>query len=103
LEFEAARADGLASHGGLVAIDALARQFGLWERLEGTGLLDPRRDKKRGHSAGLVCSQIILSLCSGGAGLVDAERLGQYPALLQLLGMDKCADASTLGQWLRGW
>lgn len=33
---------------------------------------------------------------------MDAERLGQYPALLQLLGMDKCADASTLGQWLRG-
>lgn len=100
-EFEAAKSDGLASHGGLVAIDALAREFDLWNKIKALRSLDPRRDKKRGHSPELLSAQFILSFCSGGAGLIDAERLGKDPALCQLLGLPKCADTSTLGEWLR--
>ena len=100
-EFEATKADGLASHGGLVAIDAIAQDFGLWDKIKALASLDPRRDIHRGHSQELLCAQFILSLCSGGAGLADAERIGRDGALMQLLGMAKCADASTLGQWLR--
>jgi hypothetical protein len=100
-EFEAAKADGLTSHGGLVAIDALAREFGLWTKIKALALLDPRRDKKRGFSPELIVAQLVFSFCSGGAGLIDAQRLGDNPALCELLGVPKCADASTLGEWLR--
>ena len=35
-------------HAGLVAVEALARRFGLWGKLRRLPGLDPRKDKRRG-------------------------------------------------------
>jgi hypothetical protein len=100
-DFQAARAQNITVNGGLVALDALAREFDLWNKIKATPLLDPRRDKKRGFSPEVPAAQIILSLCSGGAGLADAERLGKDETICRLLGLERTADAATLGEWLR--
>jgi len=47
-------------------------------------------------------AQLLFTLTSGGASLADAERLAQDRVLMQLLGLDKGADQTTLGEWLRG-
>ena len=33
----------------------------------------------------------------------EAERLGQDPVLLQLVGLARGTDQTSLGQWLRAW
>jgi hypothetical protein len=90
------------AHGGVIAIDALAKDFGLWEKIKGHKSMDQRRDTKRGFSPEVIVAQLILSLCSGGISLADAERFGKDSALGKLLGLEKMADESTLGEWLRG-
>jgi hypothetical protein len=96
-------AESVDLHGGLVNIDALAREFGLWDKIRAIPQLDPRRDRRHGFSPEVLVAQIVLSLCTGGAGLSDAEELfrGAHPVVNQLTGIERGADASTLGQWLR--
>jgi len=89
------------AHGGQIIVDALARDFGLWQKIRALDLLDPRKDKSRGFSPEVLLSQFIFSFCSGGVSLADAGRLGGDKALGQLLGMERWADESTLGEWLR--
>ena len=36
-------------HAGLVAVEAMARGFGLWKKVRQLSCLDPRKDKKRGQ------------------------------------------------------
>ena len=36
-------------HAGLVVIEAMARRFGLWDKLRAHACLDARKDKKRGY------------------------------------------------------
>jgi hypothetical protein len=95
-------AEGLSVHGGLVALDALARQYGLWEKIRAIRSLDLRKDTSHGFSPEVLVAQLVFSLCSGGAGLSDAERLGRDKTIAPLLGISSGADASTLGEWLRG-
>ena len=91
------------AHGGQLIIDALAREFGLWKKIDAIeDVLDVRRDKSRGFAPGLIIFQIITSLCSGGVSLADAGRLGGDKALGRLLGVERWADESTIGEWLRG-
>jgi hypothetical protein len=90
------------SHGGQLAVDAIAKDFGLWKKIAAVGAMDRRKDKKRGFAPEAVMAQFIFSLCSGGISLADAGRLGGDPALGKLLGMERWADESTLGEWLRG-
>lgn len=99
LEFVAARRESI--HGGLPAIEALAQQFGLWEKLRRIPSLDPRTRKSRGYSPELLVAQLIYSLCSGGASLADAERLNEEPLAKLLARVPGFADQTTLGQWLR--
>lgn len=61
--------------GGLVAVAAMAPQFGLWEKLRLNRCLDPQRDRSRGYSAEVIAGQVLYARCSGGTGVVDAERL----------------------------
>lgn len=89
------------AHGGQLIIEALAREFGLWDRIRQIEVLDPRKDKRRGFSPELIISQLIYSLCSGGIYLADADRLSNDTALARLLGVERWADESTLGEWLR--
>jgi hypothetical protein len=87
--------------GGLVAVEAIAQQFGLWEKLRALRALDPRRDRCRGFSPEVIAGQIIYALVSGGTSLVDSERLNEDPLAKQLAGVGKFADESQVGEWLR--
>ena len=94
-------ARGATAHGGQLIVDALAKDFGLWKKIQACGYMDPRKDKSRGFSPEAIVSQILFSFCSGGISLADAGRLSEDKALGQLLGMERWADESTLGEWLR--
>lgn len=93
-------AEDVSAHGGAVVIDALARDFGLWERIKAVPLLDHRTDKSRGFSPEVIIAQIVFTLCTGGINMEDAGRLAGDTALGQLLGLPRMADASTINLWL---
>ena len=93
-------ADDVTAHGGAVMIDALARDFGLWEKIKALTILDHRTDLTRGFTSEVIVAQILLSLCTGGINLADAGRLAEDTALARLLGFPRMADASTLARWL---
>ena len=85
-------------HAGLVAVEAMARRFGLWEKVRKLSCLDPRRDKKRGYSPEVIIGQLIYALCSGGGCLSDSEALNEDPMACQLFGVKKFADQSQVGE-----
>ncbi len=88
-------------YAGLVAVEAMARRFGLWEKVRALKCLDPRRDKKRGYSPEVIIGQLIYALCSGGGCLSDSEALNDDPLARELFGVGQFADQSQVGQWLR--
>jgi hypothetical protein len=88
-------------YAGLVAVEAMARRFGLWERVRALQCLDPRKDKKRGYSPEVIIGQLIYALCSGGGCLSDSEALNDDPLARELFGVGKFADQSQVGEWLR--
>lgn len=90
------------AHGGQLIVEALAKDFGLWRKLAACELIDPRKDKSRGFSPEAIVAQLVFSFCSGGVSLSDAGRLGTDKALGELLGMDRWAEETTIGEWLRG-
>jgi Transposase DDE domain group 1 len=92
--------EDVTAHGGAVIIDALARDFGLWERIRALPVLDHRTDTSRGFTPEVIVAQILLSLCTGGISIEDAGRLAGDSALGQLTGLPRMADASTLTLWL---
>ena len=91
----------LSVTGGLIAVEALAQEFGLWSKLAALTGLDPRRDRTRGFGPEVIAGQIIAALCSGGTTLVDSERLNADPLAKHLFGVAKFADESQVGEWLR--
>lgn len=93
--------DRASVHGGLPAVEALCEQFGLWEKLRGIAVLDPRRRKSRGYSPEVILAQLIYSFTSGGISLADAEELNQEPLAKLLARVGSFADQSTVGEWLR--
>jgi len=88
-------------HAGLVAVEALARRFGLWEKVQKLGCLDGRKDKRRGYGPEVIIGQLIYALCSGGGCLSDSEALNDDPLAKELFGVGKFADQSQVGEWLR--
>ena len=62
-------------HAGLVAVEAMARRFGLWDKLRRHRCLDPRKDRTRGYGPEVIAGQLIYALCSGGGCLSDSEAL----------------------------
>ena len=88
-------------YAGLVAVEAMARRFGLWEKVRALKCLDPRKDTKRGYSPEVIIGQLIYALCSGGGCLSDSEALNEDPLARELFGVRKFADQSQVGQWLR--
>lgn len=88
-------------HAGLVAVEAMARRFDLWNKLRKLSCLDPRKDSKRGFGPEVIIGQLIYALCSGGGCLSDSEALNDDPLARQLFGVGKFADQSQVGQWLR--
>lgn len=100
-KLELANSDQATAHGGQILIDALCRRFGLWPKIRQRPLLDPRVRKSLGFTPEAIMAQLLFTFTSGGSSLRDAERLGKDSVLLDLLGLDKGADESTLGEWLR--
>jgi hypothetical protein len=88
-------------HAGLVAVEALARRFGLWNKVRQLRCLDPRTDRSRGYSPEVIVGQLIYALCSGGGCLSDSEALNDDPLARELFGVGKFADQSQVGEWLR--
>lgn len=101
LHIQLTNSEQATAHGGQVLIDALCRRFGLWQRVEQEPSLDPRKRSGAGFTAPANIAQLIFTLTSGGASLADAERVGKDRVLLGLLGLEKGADQTTLGEWLR--
>jgi DDE family transposase len=101
LHLQLTNSDRASAHGGQVLIDALCRRFDLWQRIQQEPSLDPRKRTGSGFAPAAHIAQLIFTLTSGGGSLADAERVGQDRVLMDLLGLDKGADQSTLGEWLR--
>lgn len=93
--------DQATAHGGQVLVDALCRRFGLWRRIGQEPALEHRIRTGAGFAPVANVAQVLFTLTSGGSSLADAERLGQDKVLLGMLGLEKGADQTTLGQWLR--
>jgi hypothetical protein len=88
-------------HAGLIAVEAMARRFDLWNKLCRLPGLDPRKDRKRGYGPEVIVGQLIYALCSGGGCLSDSEALNDDPLARELFGVGKFADQSQVGEWLR--
>lgn len=101
LHLELTNSDHASAHGGQVLVDALCRRFDLWRRIQQEPALDPRQRQNVGFTPAAHIAQLIFALTSGGASLADAERIGDDRVLMNLLGLAKGADQTTLGEWLR--
>lgn len=101
IQFQFVPAARQSTLGGLPAIEALAQQFGLWEKLRALPGLDPRSRTTHGYSPELIVAQLLYCFCSGGASLADAERLNEEPLCRQLARVPQFADQTQLGEWLR--
>jgi len=101
LKFEFVENTDQSIHAGLVAVEAMARRFGLWQKVRQIQCLDPRKDKRRGYGPEVIIGQLIYALCSGGGCLSDSEALNDDPLARELFGVGKFADQSQVGQWLR--
>jgi hypothetical protein len=93
--------DQASSHGGQLLVDAVCRRFDLWRKLDQIESLDPRVRKTSGFAPSALVAQLLFNLTSGGCSLADAERLGRDRVLMELVGLAKAADQTTLGEWLR--
>lgn len=101
-EFELTGRGRTTAHGGQVLVDALCRRHRIWERISKIPGIDSRKRKGVGYDPESLAAQIIFMLTSGGTSLADAERIGQDTILLESVGLEKVADQTTLGEWLRG-
>jgi hypothetical protein len=82
-------------------LEALAQQFDLWRKIRALPGLDPRTRTSHGYSPELLVAQLLYSFCSGGSSLADAERLNDEPLVRQMARVEKFADQTQLGEWLR--
>lgn len=101
IRFEFVAAQKQSTLGGLPALEALAQQFDLWRKIRALPGLDPRTRTSHGYSPELLVAQLLYSFCSGGSSLADAERLNEEPLARQLARVEKFADQTQLGEWLR--
>jgi hypothetical protein len=101
LHIQITNSDQATAHGGQVLVDALCRRAGLWERIHREPALEVRKRTGAGFCPVAVVAQFLFAFTSGGASLADAERMGKDRVLMDLLGLQKGADQSTLGEWLR--
>jgi hypothetical protein len=101
IRFEFVAAKKQSTLGGLPAIEALAQRFGLWAKIRALPQIDPRVRTTHGYSPELNVAQLLYSFCSGGASLADAERLNDEPLVRQLARVQRFADQTQLGEWLR--
>jgi hypothetical protein len=90
-----------SAHGGQVLVEAMCQRLGLWDKIKQCEHVDPRKRTNQGFAPQAIVAQLLFTLTSGGVSLADAERMGKDQVLLDLIGLDKGADQTTLGEWLR--
>jgi hypothetical protein len=88
-------------HGGQLAVHALLDQFGLWEKIRREPALDPRLQSSKGIDPDVYWAQFLSCFTSGGISLADAERLNEDVPLKAMLGIERFADQTSLGEYLR--
>lgn len=54
------------------------------------------------HTRLVIAGQLIYALGSGGGCLADSEALNDDPLARELFGVERFADQSQVGEWLRG-
>jgi len=93
------------AHGGQMAVAALAREYGLWKKVNAQAALDRRTDKGKGFDPSVYVAALVFGFTSGGDSLADCERLNDDEALKSLLGIKRFPDQTAVGEWLRniGW
>lgn len=101
IRFEFVPAKKQSILGGLPALEALTQRFGLWDKIRTLPGIDPRQRPTHGYGPELIVAQLLYCFCSGGASLADAERLNDEPLARQLAGVERFADQTQLGEWLR--
>ena len=101
MRFEFVATQKQSTLGGRPALEALAQQFDLWQKIHARPGLDPRTRTSHGYSPERLVAQLLYSFCSGRASLADAERLNDEPRARQLARMEKFADQTQLGEGLR--
>lgn len=101
IRFEFVPAKRQSVLGGLPAIEALAQRFSLWPKIRALPGIDPRVRTTHGYSPEVNVAQLLYCFCSGGASLADAERLNDEPLVRQLARVERFADQTQLGEWLR--
>ena len=101
LHLQITNSDQATAHGGQVLVDALCRRAGLWKRIHDEPSLEVRKRTGAGFSPVANLAQLLFAFTSGAASLADAERVGKDRVLMDLLGLEKGADQTTLGEWLR--
>jgi len=88
-------------HGGQLAVAAVLERFGLKKRVKAERALDPRTAKGKGYDPVVYVTGILFSLTSGGCTLKEVEGLNEDEALKSFLGIERFADESSVGEWLR--
>jgi hypothetical protein len=101
IRFEFVATQKQSTLGGLPALEALAQQFDLWNKVRRLPGLDPRVRTTHGYSPEVIVAQLLYCFCTGGASLADAERLNDEPLARQLARVARFADQTQLGEWLR--
>ena len=101
LHVQLTNSDQASAHGGQLLVDALCRRFDLWQRIHNEPALEVRQRTGAGFAPVAILAQLLFTFTSGGASLADAERLGSDRVLMDLLGLAKGADQTTIGEWLR--
>jgi len=97
-----------SAHAGQLGVMGLLDEFGLLRRVREAAGLDWRLQKGKGFDPEVLVAQLVLCFTSGGVSLADAGRLNEDEALKALVGVERFADETTLGEWLRevgsrGW
>lgn len=88
-------------HGGQMAVNALAGEWGLWDRVRNDPRLDPRTHKHKGYDPVIYVAALLFGFTTGGDSLADVERLEDDETLKHLLGVKKLPDQSSVGEWMR--
>ena len=97
LHIEITNSNQATAHGGQVLVDALCRRADLWKRIHDEPSLAVRQRLGAGFTPVAIVAQFLFAFTSGGASLADAERMGHDRVLMDLLGLAKGADQTTLG------
>lgn len=91
------------AHDGRLRVDALAEEFTLLGTSSALLIVRSMQGQKQkpGFSSEAIVAQGVLSFWLGGTSLSDAGCLRGDGALGELPGMERWADDTTVGKWLR--